>query len=855
MRATVLVVAAVVAAGVIPATSTAVAAPEEPTAACPAGVPSAGFSDVAATSVHAAAIDCVAWWDVARGADRTRFDPAGAVTRGQMASFLARAVRRSGGELAASPGDRFADDVHSAHHFSINRLAQAGIVHGRDGEFAPDAPVTRAQMAAFLVRTYEQRTGEELPSRPDAFSDDDASVHEDAIDKAAAAGLARGTGDGRYSPDAPVLRGQMAAFLARTLEAVVRTGEVSQTPADRRRASALSTADSCEPLLGHLKERGVEQVGVSGWHSGGVHWGGALPVPTSGEAAAPDGGGRASGPAFSGTNNQEAGVDEPDLAKTDGETIWSVVDGRLRAVDLRADLPRLAGTLELPEGFGHELLVHGDVALVTSVDHGYRESAPPETTQAQPSAVLTWVDVTDPDALQITGVLRVDGHAVDARMVDGVARIVVRSSAPDLGFAWPTDGSAQAMTAAAQHNRLAVEGSSIEDWLPEYVLDDHRSGGVTRGHLYGCEGLRLPPEHSGLATVNVFAVDLAQPAQPSRATGVLGDGETVYASAESVYVATSRWGSGADPLGELTPTTEVHAFSFADAAGPVYRGSGKVEGVVLNQFSMSEHEGALRVATTAGPLWWGGGEELPPTESSISVLREEGGVLTELGRVGGLGRGEHIHAVRFLGDTAYVVTFRRTDPLYRVDLSDPTAPRVTGELKIPGYSAYLHPISDDLLLGVGQDATEDGRVTGGQLSLFDVSDPAAPRRLHTASLGEQTYSEVEHDHRAFLYWPSTGTLVLPAQRWRHDEATGTDDVFVGALGFQVEPAAGFRSLGEISHGHPDLGGEERSAWPAIRRTVVVGGTAYTLSARGLMGSDVATLRQQSWVEFPYEPRG
>ena len=145
--------------------------------------------------------------------------------------------------------------------------------------------------------------------------------------------------------------------------------------------------------------------------------------------------------------------------------------------------------------------------------------------------------------------------------------------------------------------------------------------------------------------------------------------------------------------------------------------------------------------------------------SAVRVLRPEGNELVQIGEVDGLGTNEQIHAVRFLGTQAYVVTFRQTDPLFVVDLSDPTAPVLSGELKIPGYSSYLHPVGDGLLLGIGQDATDEGRVLGTQLSLFDVHDPANPVRLSTLPIGGS--SDAEWDHHAFLYWPEDGTIVLP----------------------------------------------------------------------------------------------
>ena len=176
--------------------------------------------------------------------------------------------------------------------------------------------------------------------------------------------------------------------------------------------------------------------------------------------------------------------------------------------------------------------------------------------------------------------------------------------------------------------------------------------------------------------------------------------------------------------------TEIHKFDISSPVKTQYRGSGTVSGYLLSQWSLSEHRGVLRVVSTESPAWWGAGRE---TESFLTTLRASGGALVQAGRIGELGKGERVYAVRFVGDTGYVVTFRQIDPLYTLDLSQPERPRVLGELKIPGYSAYLHPIGEDLLLGVGQDADENGRPLGTQLSIFDVSDLRKPTGCTRAS--------------------------------------------------------------------------------------------------------------------------
>ena len=158
---------------------------------------------------------------------------------------------------------------------------------------------------------------------------------------------------------------------------------------------------------------------------------------------------------------------------------------------------------------------------------------------------------------------------------------------------------------------------------------------------------------------------------------------------------------------------------------------------------------------------------------------------------------------------------------------------MTGELKIPGYSAYLHPVGEDLLLGVGQDATDEGMTTGLQVSLFDISDPAAPTQVAKQTWKDH-YSEVEHEHRAFTYWPQTGQLFLPANAWNEE----TSKEWVGVVSASVE--------GQSLRQGPtaQLGGSDEQTWDYARRTVVIGDSLWILGEQSLRVADLATLEEQ-----------
>jgi uncharacterized secreted protein with C-terminal beta-propeller domain len=290
---------------------------------------------------------------------------------------------------------------------------------------------------------------------------------------------------------------------------------------------------------------------------------------------------------------------------------------------------------------------------------------------------------------------------------------------------------------------------------------------------------------------------------PTDRTGVTTDGDLVYASADRLYVATSRWGTVAPVVslaaagvrGEVRAapeevSTELHAFDTSSATATTYVGSGSVPGYLMGRWALSYHDGYLRVATTRQPPWES--RRADQTSSMVVKLAERDDRLVETGRVDGLGKTEQIRAVRYFGDIAAVVTFRQTDPLYLLDLSG--TPRVLGELKIPGFSTYLHPVGDGRLLGLGQDADENGQVTGVQVSVFDVSDLSRPVQVDRLHLGPG-WTPALDDSRAFTFDPDRqlATFVFSG----YDPAAELGQR-TSALGVVVEDDGSLRELGRIA---------------------------------------------------------
>ncbi|MEO8687970.1 MAG: beta-propeller domain-containing protein [Solirubrobacteraceae bacterium] len=597
-----------------------------------------------------------------------------------------------------------------------------------------------------------------------------------------------------------------ALLVAMVLAATVAAGAPAADGKAKRAATPrLKAFASCAGLIGYARRhvpppRPVvgprfppQQVPVSG---GGEDGSGTVPPAAPAPVTAPDSAGNDS----STTNIQEAGVDEPDIAKSDGTNVYTLTDGVLRATDARSPTPRVLSSVRIP-GSGGEFLLQGRRILAIS--------------SGGAGTVLTEVDVANPAGMRVVRTLSVDGEHISSRLTNRTVRIVV-ASVPRAIEAVPLPGpistGPQVVADAARKKPLRARRAG---WVPSSVLRNRRTHRTRRRALVACDDVRRTPRFSGAGMVTVLTVDLERGLPAIDSDAVMTDARTVYASLGSVYVATAGgWERG---------DTSIHRFDINGPQRTDYRASGQVPGELLNQFSLSEDKGVLRAATT--------GSSGSDSQSYVTVLATRAGRLEKVGQVGGLGRGERIYAVRFIGDRGYVVTFRQTDPLFTLDLADPSHPTVRGELKLLGFSSYLHPVGEHELLGIGQDATPEGIQQGTQLSLFDVADPAAPRLLQRRALGVSTSSEAEYDHHAFLWWAPKRLAVVPVSDYESGRPTQ-------AMGFSVNRDAGIGATGTTIETSDVL------------RTVVVAGRLFTLTGQGLHAYDLDTFASGPLTPFP-----
>ncbi|RYZ88452.1 MAG: hypothetical protein EOP04_09380, partial [Proteobacteria bacterium] len=338
---------------------------------------------------------------------------------------------------------------------------------------------------------------------------------------------------------------------------------------------------------------------------------------------------------------------------------------------------------------------------------------------------------------------------------------------------------------------------------------------------------------------------------------LLAPSNTIYASEESLYVALNYrswwWGWGS----ESGSKTFIHKFAYSSATSTAvaYQGSAMLDGFLNDQFSLDEHGGYLRVAVTDDHSFSGTynvqGLPMFTTVNRVLVLKPEDKKLVVVGQTKDLAPGERIYSARFQGNKGYVVTFRQTDPLYTLDLSNPVEPKVTGELKVNGFSSYIHLIDDNHLLTVGQDADDNGRVKGLKIAVFDVTNPAAPIEKFKKVLNDAesySWSEAQYDHHAFTYFASRGLLGIPVGGYRTSTSNRWWDGYFSELQvFKIDLNAGISQKGAIAMN--DLYQGQQLEWDywwggsEVRRSVFADDFIYAISSSGIKavnGNDMAT---------------
>jgi hypothetical protein len=505
----------------------------------------------------------------------------------------------------------------------------------------------------------------------------------------------------------------------------------------------LTAFQSCDQMSTYMTEMARQEVLYDWkWEPGGFL--GSYEYAMTAEDGGTNGEGASS---YSTTNVQEEGVDESDLVKTDGTWLYSL-SGTTMVVSRAwpvADAAMVA-TVAI-DGQPSGLYLYGDLLVVESTVWNTPEPrsgvAPTRSTQSG-RTLVTLVDVSEPEAPTVLRETYAAGALVESRRVGQHLYVVTYQ-----------DLSVTVQASNAREAEKAVEASVARDWLPWLADNKARTTGdweTSEDVACDCVDVYASDREGGSYLVSVLGLDLDDPDASFEGSAVVGAADTVYASSGALYVAASEYEEGPFPSIDSTLQTVVHKFDLDGESGkPQYAASAKVLGVLEDRFGLSEYDNVLRLATT---------EWQDESSAVVTTLREEDGDFSQLDQLDGIGAGEEIFATRFTGDVGYVVTYEQIDPLFALDLGDPTDIQLGGHLEMDGWSDYLHPMDDDHLLSVGIDG--DWKLA---VSLFDVSDIMAPTLIQRLSL-EAGSSESQYEPHAFNYFAEQDALAIPA--WSDD---------------------------------------------------------------------------------------
>jgi len=680
--------------------------------------------------------------------------------------------------------------------------------------------------------------------------------------------------------------------------------------------AALTVAKSCEEaeaeFKGMLKTQMLMQLEQQrrwqiewlenpnkGWY-GMAEDGNAAPTASEEQGGAGQDAGKDAAENYSETNVQTEGVDEADLVKTDGNLLYTLSGNELVIVDAwPAEQSHEVGRVKIP-GYPHSMFLTGSrVAVLSSVtlselDPGAQEKKVENDMYYgywQPGTVVTVVNSEDPAKPVVESAQVFEGYMVDSRRI-GDRMYLVQQGYLDLwnkGVQYwaelPENPTVQDVNSAyfelAVKNSAIIDSLDLDDYVPSrFDLADDGTIDTDDGKpVVKCTDMYSSDVYAGSGNLTVVTVDLTGKQAPI-GTSVMGDWSNIYASTEALYAASTNWAWSwwweTEDEDQVDINTHIHKFDFDDGNGTArYVASGTVTGYAINQFSFDEFEGILRVATTLPDWgWWNDDEN--ESESFVTTLEQKGSALVTVGQVSGLGMGETIQSVRFIKDKGYVVTFRQTDPLYVVDLSVPATPEVAGELKVPGFSSYMHPLDDTHLLTIGRDGTEDGQVLGLSFQIFDVSNPHDPKQIAKTTLAEDqngySWSEAQWDHHAFVYFAHLGLLAIPVTgyNWNYDYDNDWDwyvNAFFSRLDlYHVSVEDGIKPVGSVSHGSmmPEFQAPEKKDntycymnWSytdltQIRRGVFMENFLYSVSKGGVQVHDTKDLKAGPIAEVPFQ---
>ncbi len=586
-----------------------------------------------------------------------------------------------------------------------------------------------------------------------------------------------------------------------------------------------------------------------------------------------EGGGEGGADEYSETNNQVDGVDEADFIKNDASYLYLVSDGEFRIIDAWP-APETHVTATVPiEGTPKKLFVLGDRALVySSLDDGSSDDygwQPRECTygyycsfagDGHPTKI-TVIDMTDRAAPTVVRELWLSGSYVNARRIGSAVHTILSDTGPvfeGLSY-WPSDidwcgnSSVQEIMMAfarlRSQNIRIINETDLSQFLP--TIRESRNGGepaVDTELIGSCESFYASTLDDGAAITTILSVDIEDDSTTG-VTSIVSRPGAVYGSQDALYISVPHQDSGSGWYYGMEGADEastVHKFALeSEPPSATYRGSGVVVGRVLNQFSMDQWDDHLRIATTSGHV------PSPDVRSTLTVLHEQDGELVTDGVLDDIAPTEDIRSVRFAGERGFIVTFKKTDPLFYLDLRDHSAPQIMSELEIPGFSTYMQLMDDTHLLTIGYDADDQGSFAwfqGVMLQIFDVCNPLEPALVHKTVIGTRgSSSEALTNHLAFNYFAPKELLAIPMTICEDSSgggSYGTDMTFSGLMVYDVTAADGFHLHGQVDHPVGDgitCGNWWTDATSQVKRSVIMDDYVFSVSESLIKVNNLADL--------------
>ena len=549
--------------------------------------------------------------------------------------------------------------------------------------------------------------------------------------------------------------------------------------------------------------------------------------------------GAGSGPSHSSTNNQVEDIEEGDIVTTDGQFIYSILDNQVVITDATKSNLKIASKIILDSNsYPTQLMMHNDMLIV--ITDQYIETKKDGYVSGISMTKAAFYNVKDAANPKLIREIGQDGYMNGVRKYDNTLYIVTNKT-PDY---W-----------------LLAEQTGVE--LRPYTYDSEEGEELEPMEI---DNLTILPGSSEPNYTIITAIDLANfESSKVQTEGFLGGSSALYMSKEALYLTAVNYlpittfeGNASTKIAAdmaIMPirATDTDIYKFViDGTNVEFKATASIKGSILNQFSMDEHEGYFRVATTEGNVFLDGDE---PTKNHLFIYNEN---LEKVGEVTDLAKGEKIYSARFMGDKAYIVTFKQVDPLFVIDLQNPEKPAVLGELKIPGFSNYLHPLDENHLIGIGYDT--ENRVdddtkepftttTGIKISLFDITDYANPKEQDTVVIGGRgTHSEVEYNHKALFRNEQYSYFGFPVIVY---EGKGEYDVEYkgsGAVVYEITAEKGINLKGDLVV--PAKEGEQYEDWDSlISRLLYIDDTLYTVSREELKSYDLKSFKEIGSVKL------